>query len=451
MRKWFGTDGIRGVANEPPMTIETATALGRALVGLADASASERPPLVAFARDTRASGPMLAAALSSGIAAAGGDALDLGVLPTPAVAQLVPELSADFGVVISASHNPFRDNGLKVFGRDGFKLDDGAETNIERRMRSILAAGPPAVGERVGRLLRSEDAVDRYCAHMVEGSFAALRLDGLRVAVDCANGAAFESAPRLLRMLGADVVVSHASPDGRNINAGCGALHPEVVAAVVRAEGADIGVALDGDADRAILVDEHGHVVDGDHIMAICALALKAHGRLRGDTLVATQMSNLGLELAMKKAGIRMLRTAVGDRYVLEAMREGDFVLGGEQSGHVIFLDRSSTGDGMLAALMVMEEMRQRDVPLSELRAQMRTFPQTLLSFAVASKPPLDSLPDVVAAIERAESELGAEGRVVVRYSGTEPKARVMIEGPDQHAIERQAADIAGAIREATG
>lgn len=457
MRKWFGTDGIRGVANTPPMTVETALALGRALARLGRTEMG--PARVVVGRDTRESGPMLEAALVAGVAAEGGEAVRLGVLPTPGVAILTMAERAAWGVVISASHNPFADNGLKVFGPDGFKLTDAREARIEAEMHSVdpppLGAGgaardgapPPSPGT----VRDVPDAVGRYVEHLLEQFPPGFRLDGWKVVLDCANGAAFEAAPRAFRALRADVEILAAAPDGRNINAACGALHPNRVAGRVREVGARFGVALDGDADRAILVDETGGVADGDETMAILATRMLERGALRGDTLVTTVMSNLGLELAVRAAGGRLVRTAVGDRYVVEAMRKGGHNLGGEQSGHLIFLDRGTTGDGILAALSVAEAILAARRPLSALRGVMTRLPQTLVNVRVRERLPLGEIPGIAAAVAQVEDALGDTGRVLLRYSGTEPKARVMVEGRDQKEIERYAQAIAAAIREAIG
>jgi phosphoglucosamine mutase len=455
MREWFGTDGIRGVANTPPMTVETALVLGRALARSARVAphGADGVARVVVGRDTRASGPMLEAALVAGVAAEGGEVLRLGVLPTAGVALLAVAERATFGVVISASHNPYEDNGLKVFGPDGFKLTDEEEAAVEAGMRAARVnpegARPGGPRPAPGAVRDVPDAVARYVRHILARFPDGFRLDGLRVALDCAHGAAWAAAPLAFRTLGAQVEPVAVEPDGRNINAGCGALHPEHVAAHVRRTGAHLGVALDGDADRAILVDETGATVDGDELMAICALRMMAAGTLRDRTLVTTVMSNLGLEQAIRAAGGRLVRTAVGDRYVVEAMRAGGYNLGGEQSGHLIFLDRGTTGDGVLAALSVVESLMAERRPLSALRHVMTRLPQTLVNVRVRERAPLEEIPAVAAAVAAVERSLGGDGRVLLRYSGTEPKARVMVEGRDQETVERHAAAIAQAIRDA--
>ena len=447
MRKWFGTDGIRGVANTPPVTVETAVALGRALARQTTDRSYAR---IVVGRDTRASGAMLEAALVAGIASAGGTAWRLGVLPTPAVARLAVAWEASYGVVISASHNPFADNGLKLFRPDGFKLTDAEEEQIEAQMQDALNARNVFRGEP-GQVRELPDAVERYAEEVAAAFPESFRLDGLRVVLDCANGASHLSAPRILAAAGADVLAIAAEPDGRNINEGCGALHPELVAAAVREHGADLGMALDGDGDRVVLVDEHGDVLDGDQMMLICATQMLRAGTLRGETLVTTSMSNLGLEIAIREAGGRVVRTDVGDRYVVAEMRRGGFNFGGEQSGHLVFLDRATTGDGTLAALCVLEAMKAVGLPLSALARRMTRLPQTLVSFPVREKPPFESLDAVSRAISRAETTLGDDGRVVVRYSGTEPKVRVMVEGRDRAEIDQLAGAVSDALQATIG
>jgi phosphoglucosamine mutase len=404
---------------------------------------------IVIGKDTRLSGYMLESALEAGIVSAGADVHLVGPLPTPAIAFITSSMRADAGVVISASHNPYQDNGIKLFAADGFKLPDETELEIER-----LMDGPdgviPLSSDRIGKATRIEDAGGRY-VQFLKSTFPRERtLDGVRVVVDCANGAAYEVAPQVFSELGADVVAIGCTPNGRNINDGCGALHPEHVAAEVRRLRADIGVALDGDADRLILVDERGQVVDGDQVMAILGGRRLREGTLPGKAVVATVMSNLGLERCLAGQGGTLVRTAVGDRYVVEALREKGLVLGGEQSGHIVFLDHSTTGDGVLAALQILAVMGAEGQPLSTLAAAMTRYPQVLLNFKVAQKKPIEALPAVQKAIRAVESELGAEGRVVVRYSGTEAKARVMIEGSDEARINSHAQEIARVLQQAT-
>jgi phosphoglucosamine mutase len=388
---------------------------------------------------------MFEAALLAGITSTGADVILLGPLPTPGIAFLTTSMRADAGIVLSASHNPFEDNGLKVFGHDGFKLPDEVEMDLERMMDSP-AAMKVARGHDLGRAKRVDDAMGRYVTHLKTMLRAEYDLSGLRIVVDCANGAAYRAAPTLLSELGATVFAIGVTPDGTNINDGCGSLHPEKAAAAVKSHGAHLGIALDGDADRLILIDERGDVVDGDAVMALAALDLKEHGLLRGDTVVATVMSNLGLEHALSRAGIRLERTAVGDRYVVQRMREGGFNFGGEQSGHLVFLDHATTGDGLVAALQVLNVMQGRQRPLSELAQVMQRLPQVLVNLKVPEKRPLASLPLAAAAMADVEAKLGKDGRILVRYSGTEAKIRVMIEGPDETMIGTFAQEVVAAI-----
>ena len=442
-RKLFGTDGIRGVANRDPMTAEVALRLGQA-VAQKFRRQGHRGRIV-IGKDTRLSGYMLESALQAGIVSAGADVMLVGPLPTPGIAFITWSMRADAGVVISASHNPYQDNGIKIFAADGFKLPDEVEADLERRMSDIAAGngGGRAEAGAIGKAVRIEDSRGRYVQFLKHAFPKDRTLDGIKIVVDCANGAAYQVAPRVFEELGADVVALGVHPDGRNINDGCGALHPEHMAAEVRRVGAHLGVALDGDADRLIMADESGTVVDGDQVMAILGTRMLARDALPGRTLVATVMSNLGLERALAAKGGTLMRTAVGDRYVVEAMRAGGFLLGGEQSGHIIFLDHATTGDGMVAALRVLAVMAEEGRPLSELARAMVRYPQVLLNFPVERKRPIEEMPVVQQCIARVEGDLGAEGRVVVRYSGTESKARVMIEGTDLGRIRAQADEIA--------
>ena len=445
-RRLFGTDGIRGVANQYPMTAEMALALGRSVAE--HFRQRGRRCRIVIGKDTRLSGYMFESALEAGIVSAGADAMLVGPLPTPAIAFITSSMRADAGVVISASHNPFQDNGIKLFGPDGFKLPDDIEVEIERRISNPdpLTPGPEPC---IGKAVRLDDAEGRY-VQFIKNTFPKDRtLDGLRIVVDCANGAAYQAAPQVFAELGAEVSALAVEPDGRNINDGCGALHPEKAAAEVRRTKANIGIALDGDADRVILTDERGEIVDGDHILAILGTRLIAQGRLPGNTVVSTVMSNLGLERALAAKNGKLLRTAVGDRYVVEAMREGGYVFGGEQSGHIVFLEESTTGDGLLAALQVLAVMVQEGRRLSDLASLMTRYPQVLLNFPVQRKVPLENLESVQVAIAKVEKALGQDGRVLVRYSGTESKARVMIEGTDEHTIHTYAEEIAECMRKA--
>ncbi len=449
-RKLFGTDGIRGVANAEPMTPESVLRLGRA-VGRYFQTASDRRHKIVIGKDTRLSGYMLETALASGLCSMGVDVLLVGPMPTPGIAFLTRSLRADAGVAISASHNPFEDNGIKFFGPDGFKLPDAAEEAIEELVfgSEIDRMRPTAAG--IGKAFRIEDAGGRYNVFLKNVVPKDVTFDGMRIVIDCANGAAHRIAPLVLAELGAEVIPIANQPDGLNINDGCGALYPEVLAERVQREGADLGLALDGDADRVILIDELGEEVDGDHIMGILATEMAERGSLRGGAVVATVMSNYGLELALRERNIELIRTPVGDRYVVEKMRAGGYNLGGEQSGHVVCLDHSTTGDGMISALLVISTMVTREKPLSELKQCITKFPQVLVNQRVSRKENFADVPSVANAIRAAERELGDGGRVLVRYSGTEPVARVMLEGRDEALIERLAERIAGAIAEALG
>jgi phosphoglucosamine mutase len=445
-RRLFGTDGIRGVANQYPMTAEVALSLGRAVAE--QFRQRGRRCRVVIGKDTRLSGYMFESALEAGIVSAGADVMLVGPLPTPAIAFITLSMRADAGVVISASHNPFQDNGIKLFGPDGFKLPDDVEAEIEYRMSNPdpLTPGPEP---KIGKAVRLDDAEGRY-VQFIKHTFPKDRtLDGMKIVVDCANGAAYRAAPQVFEELGADVTALACEPNGRNINDGCGALHPEHVAEEVRRRRASIGIALDGDADRLILTDEHGEICDGDHVLSILGARLLKVGKLPGNTVVATVMSNLGLERALARHNGKLLRTAVGDRYVVEAMRDGGYVIGGEQSGHIVFLHETTTGDGLLAALQVLSVMVQEGRSLSELAKQMTRYPQVLVNFKVARKVPIEDLPTVQGAIAKVEKALGLDGRVLVRYSGTEPKARVMIEGTDESIIQGYADDIADCMRKA--
>jgi len=448
-QKLFGTDGIRGVANVPPMTSEVALKLGRALAHVAKRSAHRHRILIG--KDTRLSGYMLETALASGICSMGVDVLLVGPLPTPGIAFLTRSLRADAGVVISASHNPFQDNGIKCFGPTGFKLRDDIEAELEALVQSDSIDTLRPTATAIGKATRIDDAVGRYNVYLKSTLPRTLTLDGLKVVIDCGNGAAYRVGPEVLRELGADVVAIGISPDGENINAGCGALHPERLQESVRSAGAQLGIALDGDADRCILVDDRGSVVDGDEVMAVLATHLQSRGELQASTLVTTVMSNLGLHVAMREHGIAMVTTPVGDRHVVEAMVHGGYNLGGEQSGHVVFLDHATTGDGMITALAVLARMVECGRPLSELRQVMRRYPQVLVNVAVRAKPDVASLAPVQVAVSAAEATLGERGRVLVRYSGTEPLLRVMIEGEQEQEIRSLADDIANAITSQIG
>lgn len=443
MRKYFGTDGIRGLANRHPMSVETALRLGRSVATVFSRDGHRARILVG--KDTRLSGYMFEAALVAGITSTGADVTLLGPLPTPGIAFLTTSMRADAGIVISASHNPFEDNGLKVFARDGYKLPDDVELRIER-MLDEDAQDRLAAGADIGRAKRVEDATGRYVTHLKTMLRAEFDLEGLTIVVDCANGAAYKAAPTLFRELGANVIEIGTAPDGTNINDRCGSLHPERAAALVVEHGADLGVCLDGDADRLILIDDKGTIVDGDAVMAMCALEMDSRGALPHRTIVATVMSNMGLERAMAANGIAVERTQVGDRYVVERMRQGGFKFGGEQSGHLIFLDHATTGDGLVAAIQILNLMLSRQRPLSELASVMTPLPQVLINCRVKQKPPIEELPAVRSSMAAAEEKLRGEGRVLVRYSGTEAKARVMVEGLDEAQIRAIAEEIVAAF-----
>jgi len=449
-RKLFGTDGVRGVANLEPMSAESALRLGRAAARVCRQNGPGRQHVV-IGKDTRCSGDMLESALAAGICSAGVDAVLAGILPTPAIAFLTRSTGAGAGAVISASHNPFPDNGIKFFARSGFKLPDEAEEQIEQLLLSGNTADARPTGSEIGRVSALADAGIRY-KEFLKACFPRHRsLAGLKIVVDCAHGAAYRVGPELLRELGAGVVAIGASPDGTNINSRCGAVHPEGLQQATRAEGAQLGVALDGDGDRAIFVDETGTVVDGDEVLAMVAAEMLARGTLKHATVVATIMSNIGLELALRERGARLVRVKVGDRYVVEEMLRGEYNLGGEQSGHLVFLDHTTTGDGLVAALTVAALMLEHQRPLSALKQVMTKFPQVLLNVPVARRAELDSLGKVRKMIDRVRAELGERGRVVVRHSGTEPLVRVMVEGEHVSRVQTYAEDIAAAVREELG
>jgi phosphoglucosamine mutase len=456
-RRLFGTDGVRGVANVHPMTAEIALQLGRALAYVVR-NGPHRHRIV-IGKDTRLSGYMLEQAIASGISSMGVDVMLVGPLPTPGIAFITQSTRADAGVVISASHNPYQDNGIKFFSREGFKLPDEVELEIERLVLGDAGAGsgnaafqalrPTAT--RIGKARRIDDAKGRYAQFLKSLFPRDLTLEGLTVVVDCANGASYNVAPDVFEELGAKVIPLSVNPDGTNINDGCGAVHPENMARAVRKHGAQLGLALDGDADRVILADEEGRIVDGDAIMAIVGRDLLRQRTLAKRTVVATVMSSLGLERALAPEGGKVVRTAVGDRYVVEEMRRHGYNFGGEQSGHLIFLDHVTTGDGVAAALNLLAVMRRDGRSLSDLARCFEPVPQSLVSVVVREKRPLAELPGVGKAIAAAERALGAEGRVLVRFSGTENKARVLVEGPDARRVRSMADAIAGSLREALG
>ncbi len=452
MGRLFGTDGVRGVANAAPLTPELVCRLGR-IAGaylVERAAPSRRRPALLVARDTRVSGPLLEQALVAGVLSVGVDALVAGVLPTPAVAALTPALGAVGGAVLSASHNPFEDNGIKLFSAEGDKLPDAWEAELEARLDTGWE-GPRPTGAALGRLRPVPAAERRYVEALRATVPAAFDLAGARIVLDCAHGATYRVAPRLFRSLGAAVSTLGVRPTGANINRAVGALHPEALQARVRANPGSIGIALDGDGDRLIVVDESGEVRDGDHVLLICARALLARSALAGGVVVSTVMANLGLERALSALGVRMVRAPVGDRYVLEEMRRLGANLGGEQSGHVIFLDHARTGDGLLTALQLFRALRESGQPLASLAGQLEKCPQVLVNIRVRVKPPLSELRGVSGTLARWEGKLDGRARLLVRYSGTEPLARVMVEGDDQTTIDAAAREIAAAIREEIG
>ncbi len=452
LRKLFGTDGVRGVANVYPMTAEMALQLGRALAYIVR-NGPHRHRIV-VGKDTRLSGYMLEQAIASGICSMGVDVMLSGPLPTPGIAFLTESMRADAGVVISASHNPYQDNGIKFFSREGFKLPDEMELQIERLVLDAEESSGAAdfralrpTATRIGKAKRIDDAIGRYVVFLKSIFPKDLTLDGLTVVVDCAHGAAYHVAPAVLEELGARVIPLGVKPDGKNINDACGAVHPEGMARAIARHGADLGLALDGDADRVILADEKGRIVDGDAIMALVGRDLIRRGTLAKRTVVATVMSNLGLERSLAGVKGRVVRTAVGDRYVVDEMRRAGYNFGGEQSGHLIFLDHVTTGDGVAAALNVLAVMQREGRPLSELARCFEPVPQALVNVAVREKRPLAELPDVGKAIAAVEKALGGGGRVLVRFSGTENKVRVLVEGADAKRIRAQAELIAGELR----
>lgn len=441
MARLFGTDGVRGVANQE-LTAELAMALGAAAARRLGSTGATRRRVAVVGRDPRASGEMLEAAVIAGIASEGVDTLRVGILPTPAVAYLASAYDADFGVMISASHNPMPDNGIKIFGPGGHKLDDATEDRIEELVQQGPGRRPTGAG--IGRVVDAEDALERYLRHV--GKAATTRLDALTVVVDCAHGAASDAAPRAYRAAGANVISIHAQPDGLNINEGCGSTHMNALQSAVVSYGADLGLAHDGDADRCLAVDAHGRVIDGDAIMVVLALAMREAGELVSDTLVATVMSNMGLHLAMRAAGIEVRTTGVGDRYVLEELRAGQYALGGEQSGHIVLPSFGTTGDGIVTGLRLMARMAQTGRSLAALAEPMQTLPQVLINVAVTDKATVADAPSVRDAVARVEAELGDTGRILLRPSGTEQVVRVMVEAADEDTARQMAARVAESV-----
>jgi phosphoglucosamine mutase len=453
-RKLFGTDGIRGVANIEPVTAETALKLGRAAahVFAQNRSSSRTGRLkIVIGKDTRLSGYMLENAMVAGLTSLGADALIIGPLPTPGVAYITRSLRADAGIVLSASHNPYEDNGIKFFRHDGYKLDDEIEARIENLVFSGEIENIRPTATKIGKAYRIDDALGRYVEFAKQSFPRGFTLESLRIAIDCGNGAAYKSSPCILRELGADLVVINNHPNGTNINANCGSTHPEQIQKLVRECKAQIGITHDGDADRVLLCDENGDLVDGDEIMAIAAVDHLERGCLEGKTLVATVMSNFGLDETLESRGGKVLRTKVGDRYVIEAMLRDGHNVGGEQSGHMIFRDHASTGDGIVSALQILRVMIETGKPLSELRKVLKKYPQAQRNLRVKDKPLLDTLTEVQNLLAAAEADLSGKGRVLLRYSGTEPKIRLLIEGRDQAAIDAHADRIAEALQAEIG
>jgi phosphoglucosamine mutase len=455
-RRLFGTDGVRGIANIEPVTAETALKLGRAaahVFGTAVRNShhpSDRRKIV-LGKDTRLSGYMLENAIVAGITSLGVDALIIGPLPTPGVAYITRSLRADAGIVLSASHNPYEDNGIKFFRYDGYKLDDEVEKCIEDIVFSGEIENIRPTATKIGKAFRIDDALGRYVEFAKQSFPRGRTLDSLRIAVDCANGAAYKSTPCILRELGAETHVVHNTPNGTNINANCGSTYPSEIQRAVKEVQAHVGITHDGDADRVLLCDENGDLVDGDEIMAITALALLKKGRLTDNTLVATVMSNFGLDEALSSEGGRVHRTKVGDRYVIETMMREGLNVGGEQSGHMIFRDYATTGDGIVSALQVLRIMMETGKPLSELKKVLNKYPQAQRNLKVREKPALETLGVVQRLLREAEQRLNGKGRVLLRYSGTEPKIRLLIEGRDEALINGHADRIAGAIQDSIG
>ncbi len=449
MGKLFGTDGVRGTANIHPMTAEIALQIGRAAAYIC--KEKEHRHKIVIGKDTRVSGYMLESALVSGICSMGVDALLIGPMPTPGIAFITRSMRADAGMVISASHNPFQDNGIKIFSRDGFKLPDRVEERLEELILSQAIDQLRPTADDIGKAFRIDDANGRYIVFLKDTFPAHLTLEGLKLVIDCGNGAAYKIAPMVFSELGAEVISLGIEPDGHNINAGCGSLHPEKLQQKVVAENADIGIAFDGDADRVIFVDHTGKVIDGDQIMAICALDLQRRDQLRKNTVVATVMSNIGLEKTLLKAGIRLVRTQVGDRYVVEEMRAAGYNFGGEQSGHLIFMDHNTTGDGILSALQLLAVVVSEGKSLAELAGVMEIFPQVLINVPVREKTPVSEIAALQRQAREVEKDIAGSGRLLIRYSGTENKLRIMLEGEHYERIKNHAEALAETVRRELG
>ncbi|MEY4387431.1 MAG: phosphoglucosamine mutase [Verrucomicrobiota bacterium] len=454
--KIFGTDGVRGTANIEPVTAETALKLGRAAAhvfkNLERQSRGRGRHRIVIGKDTRLSGYMLENAISSGVLSMGVDVLFIGPLPTPGVAYVTRSLRADAGIVITASHNPYADNGIKFFRADGYKLDDNIEAQIEGLVFSGDIENIRPTAEEIGKAVRIDDALGRYIEFAKSGLPRGLTLEGLRIVVDCGNGAAYKATPCVLRELGAQVFVYGNQPDGTNINEDCGSMHPELMCQKVLDHGAHIGIAHDGDADRVLLCDETGKLIDGDDIMAIAGLEMLAQNTLAHKTLVTTVMSNAGIDAAFNAAGGKVVRTPVGDRYVIDEMLRGGFNFGGEQSGHLIFGDYGTTGDGLVAALQILRAMKTRNQPLSKLKECWKRFPQLVTNMKVREKKPFEQLDGVMDLVAKAEALVKPHGgRVFLRYSGTEPKARLLMEGPDEAVLREWSKTISEAIKRQVG
>ncbi len=444
--KLFGTDGIRGAVNKHPMTPETVLKIGMAIASLLREKHGRN--MILIGKDTRLSGYLIESALTSGICSMGMNVTLVGPIPTPGIAFLTRTLRLDAGIVISASHNPFEDNGIKFFSNEGFKLPDELERKIEELVQDdgLLRSRPK--GSEIGKAYRLDDATGRYIEYIKSTIPKGVTFEGMKIVVDCANGAAYKTTPWLLRELGADVISTHDKPDGLNINSNCGSLHLEVLQKAVRLNKADIGIAHDGDADRAIFCDEKGHIIDGDKIMGMWAVEMKRSNLLKSDTVVSTVMSNLGLEKYLEKHDIKLIRTKVGDRYVVEKMLEGGYNLGGEQSGHIVFLNHNTTGDGPLTTIQVLYLMKKRNASLSKLSKEIKLYPQILTNVEIEHKHDIKAIPEIEDAIRAAEKKLGGKGRILVRPSGTEPKIRVMLEGEDMKLITKLSKDLSKVIKE---
>ncbi len=444
MNKLFGTDGIRGITNKEPMTSDTALKIGQAVGYLSRRRDSHSRIIIG--KDTRLSGYMLENALASGITSTGSDVILVGPMPTPGIAFITENMDADCGIVISASHNPFEDNGIKIFFAEGFKLTDEQENEIEKLVYSDKLPSLLSSPNRIGKVWKEEDARGRYIVFLKHTFPRHMNLAGMKIVIDCANGATYRVAPTLFTEMRADTVSINTDPDGLNINHNCGTLHPEVLIDKVLEEKADIGLAFDGDGDRLVAVDEKGDIVTGDHMLAVCARKMKEEGILKNNIVVSTVMSNIGLSIAFERIGIKEVRTKVGDRYVLEEMHKRGAVLGGENSGHIIFRNHHTTGDGIIAALQLLAIMKKENKPLSELSREMEVFPQVIQNIKVNSKPDLKGIPEIAEIIEKAEKELADKGRVFVRYSGTQKLCRVMVEAPTEEQTKRLAQEITDVV-----